>query len=282
MALDKLTLDKNLLDSVIELSHSSGEAILEVYHRAEGIEVDVKSDNSPVTAADLAAHALLDPGLKSLLPGVPVLSEESTLTDWDVRRQWERYWIIDPLDGTKEFIKRNGEFTVNIALIEKGVPVLGVVYVPVLGITYAGIHGQGAWKYEGDQVKSIQTRTIASLKASGRPVEVVASRNHGAVEVDELMARIGKELGAVETKNMGSSLKLCLVAEGEADLYPRLALTSEWDTAAAQAVVEAAGGKVIDVDFDILRYNTKDDILNPYFHVIGDVSFDWERLLKSE
>ncbi len=282
MTLDKLALDSALLENVIKLSREAGEAILEVYHRTEGIKVDVKSDDSPVTEADLAAHALLEPGLLSLLPEVPVLSEESTLTSWEVRRQWDRYWIIDPLDGTKEFINRNGEFTVNVALIENGVPVLGVVYVPVVGITYAGIAGQGAWKYEGDGKRAIQTRSIESLKANKRPVEVVASRNHGAEEVVSLMERIDAELGEVATKNMGSSLKLCLVAEGEADLYPRLALTSEWDTAAAQAVVEAAGGKVIDNNFEVLRYNTKDNILNPFFYVIGDVQFEWERLLQAD
>jgi len=210
---------------------------------------------------------------------VPILSEESTLPGWDVRRNWQRYWIVDPLDGTKEFIKRSGEFTVNIALVDNGVPVLGVVYVPVSGVTYAGIAGQGAWKYELGNETAIKTRRVATRKANGLPVEVVASRNHGAEEVNALMDRVGAELGEVATKNMGSSLKLCLVAEGEADLYPRLALTSEWDTAAAQAVVEAAGGKVIDADFNILRYNTKENILNPFFHVIGDPSFDWERLL---
>jgi 3'(2'), 5'-bisphosphate nucleotidase len=277
-----MALDKSLLEKVIELSRLAGEAILEVYQRPEGIQVETKSDDSPVTAADLAAHAILEPGLLPLLDGVPVLSEESTLTNWEERRSWERYWIIDPLDGTKEFIKRNGEFTVNVALIEKGVPVLGVVYVPVLGITYAGLQGHGAWKYEGDDVRAIQTRTVASLQAAKKPVEVVASRSHGADAVNALMDRVSEALGEVTTKNMGSSLKLCLVAEGEADLYPRLALTSEWDTAAAQAVVEAAGGKVVDNDLNILRYNTKEDILNPFFHVIGDPSFDWESLLKSD
>ena len=277
-----MALDKSLLDQVIELSHQAGAAILEVYHQAESIEVDIKSDDSPVTAADLAAHKILAPGLEPLLAGVPVLSEEASLTPWETRSQWDRYWIIDPLDGTKEFIKRNGEFTVNIALIEQGEPVLGVVYVPVLDITYAGVKGQGAWKYDESGSKAIQTRTIASRQAENLPVEVVASRSHGADAVNALMDRIGRELGGVDTKNMGSSLKLCLVAEGEADLYPRLALTSEWDTAAAQAVVEAAGGKVIDDQFQVMRYNTKDDILNPFFYVLGDSDYDWLSLLKDE
>ncbi len=274
-----MALNKALLNELIELSRQAGEAILQVYHQVDEIEITTKADDSPVTAADLAAHAIIEPGLVNLLDDVPILSEESTLPAWDVRRHWQRYWIVDPLDGTKEFIKRSGEFTVNIALVDNGVPVLGVVYVPVSGVTYAGIAGQGAWKYVDGIETAIQTRSIASRKSASLPVEVVASRNHGAEEVNALMARVSADLGEIATKNMGSSLKLCLIAEGEADLYPRLALTSEWDTAAAQAVVEAAGGKVIDADFNILRYNTKENILNPFFHVIGDRNFDWERLL---
>ena len=272
-------MDKQLLSQVVEISRQAGEAILEVYNRAEGFEVDSKSDDSPVTAADLAAHHILHPALMKLLPGVPVLSEESSLPPFSERGQWQRYWIIDPLDGTKEFIKRNGEFTVNVALIDNGVPVLGVVYVPVLDITYSGIQGVGAWKIVKGEEQPIKVRTLAELKASGKPAEVVASRSHGAEAVDNMLQKLTDELGPVETKNMGSSLKLCLVAEGEADLYPRLALTSEWDTAAAQAVVEAAGGKVMDIDFNVLRYNTKEDILNPFFYVVGDTEYDWQGLL---
>ena len=269
---------KNLLKTAINASVKGGHAIMEVY--ASDFAVEHKDDKSPLTLADKNCNEIIERFL--MKTNIPILSEEGAKVPFSERKNWEYSWLVDPLDGTKEFINRNGEFTVNIALIEKGVPVLGVVYVPVLGITYAGIIGQGAWKYEGDAKKSIQTRSIQSLKADQRPVEVVASRNHGAEEVVALMARIDAELGEVATKNMGSSLKLCLVAEGEADLYPRLALTSEWDTAAAQAVVEAAGGKVIDSNFDVLRYNTKENILNPFFYVIGDVSFDWERLLQQD
>jgi 3'(2'), 5'-bisphosphate nucleotidase len=207
------------------------------------------------------------------------LSEEGELPSWETRKNWNRYWIIDPLDGTKEFIKRNGEFTVNIALIENGEPVLGVVWVPALGIGYSGLKGAGALKYERDGSRPIHTRKMVASN-EGYTVGIVASRSHGAGAVDELLARIGGALGEVQLKNMGSSLKLCLVAEGEADLYPRLALTSEWDTAAAQAVVEAAGGQVLTDKLAVMRYNTKEDILNPFFHVIGDPSFDWHALLS--
>ncbi|WP_317929965.1 3'(2'),5'-bisphosphate nucleotidase CysQ [Halioxenophilus sp. WMMB6] len=274
-------MDKELLAQVVTISRTAGEAILEVYNRDSGFNVDAKADNSPVTEADLAAHKILHPALEALLPGVPVLSEESALPPFSERSSWDRYWIIDPLDGTKEFIKRNGEFTVNVALIDQGVPVLGVVYVPVLDITYSGIKGLGAWKVSQGEEQAIQVRTLAERQATGLPIEVVASRSHGADAVDAMLDKLTAALGPVDTKNMGSSLKLCLVAEGQADLYPRLALTSEWDTAAAQAVVEAAGGQVMDIDFNVLRYNTKDDILNPYFYVVGDSAYDWPALLSN-
>ena len=270
---------QEVLNAVVDLCQQAGEAILEVYASADGMNINSKADDSPVTAADLAAHAILEPGLTTLIDGVPVLSEEGTIPDFETRRQWQRYWIIDPLDGTKEFIKRNGEFTVNVALIDKGEPVLGVVYVPVLGITYTGVKGEGARKITPNSNTEIRVRSISEAQQQGG-VEVVASRTHGAEEVVALLQRIGDQLGQVETKNMGSSLKLCLVAEGAADIYPRLAPTCEWDTAAAQAVVEAAGGMVVDDQLKALRYNQKDSLLNPFFHVIGDPEFDWDSLLR--
>jgi 3'(2'), 5'-bisphosphate nucleotidase len=271
----------NLCNEVMALARKAGEEILHVYHRAEGMDIKAKGDDSPVTAADLAAHHVLKPGLEKLLPGVPVLSEESTLPDYETRKHWNRYWIIDPLDGTKEFIKRNGEFTVNIALVENHVPVLGVVYVPVLDLMYTGVRDLGAQKIANGQAETITTRALRPRLDQKQKIEVVASRSHGAEEVDRFISKITDKLGEVGLKNMGSSLKLCLVAEGAADIYPRLALTSEWDTAAAQAVVEAAGGKVIDLTLNVMRYNTKADILNPYFFVIGDPSFAWEKILST-
>jgi len=270
-----------LCQHVIQLARQAGAEILRVYHQAEGFAVDAKGDDSPVTAADLAAHHILKPGLERLIPGVPVLSEEARLPDFAVRKTWRRYWIIDPLDGTKEFIKRNGEFTVNIALIEDHVPVLGVVYVPVLDLMYTGIEGYGARKSQGGRTTPIHTRSMQERLDSRQKIDVVASRSHGADEVNRFLGKISSRLGEVGLKNMGSSLKLCLVAEGEADIYPRLAPTCEWDTAAAQAVVEAAGGKVIDIHLDEMRYNTKDAILNPHFYVIGDPDFDWEEILSA-
>lgn len=275
-------INEQLLDKTLLLARQAGEKILQVYNRDTKLAVDTKKDDSPVTEADLAAHAILKPGLEMLLPGVPVLSEESTLPLYPVRQGWSRYWIIDPLDGTKEFIKRNGEFTVNIALIERGVPVLGVVYVPVLDLAYTGIHGNAAYKISHGRKEKIRTRSMADRERMHLPLGVVASRSHGAEAVDRFLKKIANKLGDIELKNMGSSLKLCLVAEGAADIYPRLALTSEWDTAAAQAVVEAAGGKVLDINLDELRYNTKDDILNPFFYVIGDAEYPWEEILVAD
>ncbi|WP_444887471.1 3'(2'),5'-bisphosphate nucleotidase CysQ [Microbulbifer sp. VAAC004] len=275
-------MNKALLEQVIAICKNAGEAILEVYHSTAELEVDTKADDSPVTAADLAAHKILAPALAQLIDGVPVLSEEQEMPSFAERSQWQRYWIVDPLDGTKEFIRRTGEFTVNVALIENGEPVLGVVHVPVLDITYAGGKGDGAFKRTLSGDTEIHVRPLKPRLEAGDAVELVASRSHGAGAVDQLVERIESKLGAVVCKNMGSSLKLCLVAEGAADLYPRLAPTCEWDTAAAQAVVEAAGGTVVDDSFKLLRYNSKDSLLNPFFYVIGDASYDWQDLLNAE
>lgn len=270
-----------LVERVIEICTRAGEAILEVYNSSAELQVDTKADDSPVTAADLAAHKVLAPALAQLIDGVPVLSEEQEMPPYSERSQWARYWIVDPLDGTKEFIRRTGEFTVNVALIDNGEPVLGVVYVPVLDITYAGCKGAGAFKRTAEGERAISVRAVQPRIDAGEPVELVASRSHGAGAVDQLLERIESQLGRTGLKNMGSSLKLCLVAEGAADLYPRLAPTCEWDTAAAQAVVEAAGGSVVDDQFRLLRYNSKDSLLNPHFYVIGDPSFAWRELLTN-
>ena len=278
--MDQAVVNKEVVDEVVALCRRAGEAILEVYARSD-LGVEVKADESPLTAADLAAHHILADGLEGLLEGVPVLSEEAAAPPFSERSQWQRYWIIDPLDGTKEFIKRSGEFTVNVALVENHVPVLGVVHVPVSSVTYTGLSGEGAYKIEGDQPgQSIAVRTMSGRGGADKPVTVVASRSHGAGAVDDLLTALAKDLGHTDTCNMGSSLKLCLVAEGSADIYPRLAPTMEWDTAAAQAVVEAAGGQVLNFDLELLRYNEKDELLNPYFYVLGDTVFPWRDLLS--
>ena len=255
--------------ALLDIAGTAGRAILEVYH--QDFAVEHKDDSSPLTAADLAAHAAIVKGLGTLDPDTPILSEEAAATPYRVRAGWRRYWLIDPLDGTREFIKRNGEFTVNIALIEDGRPVLGVVHVPVSGVSYVGVDGQGAWKIEADGTpRPIRVRTSRPQR-----LRVAGSRSHAGDSLQAFLERIGEH----EIVSMGSSLKLCLVAEGAADIYPRLGPTSEWDTAAAQAVVEAAGGRVTDTQLQPLRYNTKESLLNPHFLVFGDRSEDWGRFV---
>ncbi len=257
------------LDAVRALSVRAGAKILEIYNTE--FSVANKDDKSPLTAADLASHRTIVEGLRQLTPDIPVLSEEGAGSAFEERSRWPRYWLIDPLDGTKEFIKRNGEFTVNIALIEDQVPVLGVVYVPVSGVTYAACRGKGALKSTPES----GDRAIHVRRLTGGPVAVVGSRSHGG---DSLNAFLDK-LGDHEIVSMGSSLKICLVAEGAADVYPRLGPTSEWDTAAAHCVVEQAGGQLTDLSMRRLRYNTKESMLNPHFLVFGDGGRDWSAYL---
>jgi len=274
-----MMIDERLLMQVNEIAQGAGDVIMEVYDRPGDLSVDSKTDDSPLTEADLAAHKLICASLMELTPHIPVLSEESEIPTMAVRSQWGRYWLVDPLDGTKEFVGRNGEFTVNIALIENHCPVLGVVYVPVSKVSYLGAKGVCAYKIEQRAEKqSIRVRTMADRVG---PTIVVASRRHGAEKLDRVLSIIQDKFGPCELANMGSSLKICLVAEGKADIYPRIALTSEWDTGAAQAVLEAAGGIVLDPQGIALRYNTKDSLLNPFFYAAGDVSAGWAKLIPA-
>ncbi|MDX1495917.1 MAG: 3'(2'),5'-bisphosphate nucleotidase CysQ [Salinisphaeraceae bacterium] len=255
-----------LLQPVVDISRRAGEKILKIY--ATDFDVEHKDDESPLTAADLAAHHCIIDGLRELTPDIPILSEEDGLPDFETRRSWKRYWIVDPLDGTKEFVQRNGDFTVNIALIEDGIAVLGVVHAPVHDASWFAAVGSGAWKQEKNgPLDAISTARVGDTQ------RIVASRNHRGEAVDALMERLPNATDI----SVGSSLKLCMVAEGKADLYPRLGPTSEWDTAAGQCVVEQAGGLVTTTDFLPLKYNSKDDILNPHFLVIGDPTFDWQQ-----
>jgi len=248
-----------LLPRIVELSHQAGAAIMAVY-RSGDTGVTSKADDSPLTLADMASHRTILAGLKKLAPNVPVLSEEAADIPYAERKNWTRYWLVDPLDGTKEFIKRNGEFTVNIALIENGEPVMGVVYAPVLEVCYSAARGKGAYVQRG-------TSAARPIKVqphqAGQTIKVVASRSHS----DARTAALLEKLGDHATVSMGSSLKFCLVAEGEAHVYPRLGPTMEWDTAAAHAIVNEAGGTVCDSAGRELRYN-KEDLHNPEFFVL--------------
>ncbi len=245
-------------DPIRALARAAGEAIMQVY--AGDFAIEHKADDSPVTEADLAAHRIILAGLTALTPSIPVLTEEGGLPAWAERQQWSRYWLVDPLDGTREFVKRNGEFSVNIALIEQHAPVLGVVYAPALGLEYAAVHGVGSWRFHPEGREE---------RLSVRPVPAVPtlalSRSHGSKKEQALI----DALGTVEIVRCGSALKTCLVAAGEADLYPRFGPTSEWDTAASQCVLEAAGGQLVDLAGNRLGYNHKDCMLNPSFVAFG-------------
>ena len=227
---------------------------MQVYEGQKPLEATHKSDDSPVTAADIAAHTIILKGLQALTPEIPVLSEEDPQT-WETRQHWQRYWLVDPLDGTKEFLKRNGEFTVNIALIENGKAVMGVVFAPVLNVMYSAAEGK-AWKEENGVRSQIHVR-------DARPPLVVISRSHGDDELKEYLHQLGEH----QTTSIGSSLKFCLVAEGQAQLYPRFGPTNIWDTAAGHAVAAAAGAHVHDWQGKPLDYTPRESFLNPGFRV---------------
>ena len=245
--------------NLVSIAEQAGQAILNIYQQ-DDFQEQIKSDNSPLTAADLASHNLIVEQLQQLTPDTPILSEESADIPWEERKSWNKYWLIDPLDGTKEFIKRNGEFTVNIALIENHQPILGVVHAPVPNQTWYGEQGKPAIKITNGKNGTIQVKP----HQQGETWKVGGSRSHAGDSLKQYL----QELDEHELISMGSSIKLCLVAEGKAHIYPRLGPTSEWDTAAAHAVVNAAGGEVINHETDEkLLYNAKDLILNPFFVV---------------
>lgn len=248
----------SLLPEVVSVARSAGEQVMAI-NRDGIVDSFSKKDGSPVTEADLVSQEIIVKGLEKIVPRLPIISEESASVPFDERRYWTRYWLVDPLDGTREFVKRTGEFTINIALIEDSFPVLGVVYAPVIGKIYYAAKGMGAFCESGGKVEK-----LAVAQRCGEVTRVVASRSHRG----ERLGAYLEKLGDFEEVSMGSSLKFCLVAEGSADLYPRLGPTMEWDTAAAQCVVEEAGGKVADLSGNRLRYN-KADLHNPDFVVYG-------------
>ena len=249
-----------LIQGVIQLVHQAGDAILPFW-RAD-VAVTAKADDSPVTAADLAAHHVLVDGLTALDPSIAVLSEEDANIAQHVRAGWTRWWLVDPLDGTKEFISGSEEFTVNVALIEHGRVVFGVVSMPTSGRCYYGGAGIGAWRADGEQIKPIRVRTVMP---AGESLTVVASRRHSSPEQEALLAGLREHLGELTLTSVGSSLKFCLLAEGAADCYPRLAPTSQWDTAAAQGVLEGAGGVVLQLDGQPFTYPARESLLNASF-----------------
>ena len=266
-----------LRDEVIAVAREAAAEILRVYDT--GFDVERKADDSPLTAADLAAHRCIVDRLERLTPDIPVLSEESADTiATSVRRTWPRLWVVDPLDGTREFVKRNGEFTVNIALVEDGEVVFGVIQAPVTGALWHGARGRGAFRRGGDRDVELRTRVPARA-----PLRVAGSRSHRNPRTEALMERIASGMGVdSEPVALGSSLKFCRLAEGGMDVYPRFGPTSEWDTAAGQAILEAAGGCVLDPRGRPFRYNQRDTLLNGDFIALGDPGLPWRDWLPVE
>lgn len=260
-----------LVGEIKQICCLAGDKILEIYET--DFSVEKKQDDSPLTAADMAAHNAICNALSSLTPSTPILSEESSHISFSERRSWNQYWLVDPLDGTREFVKRNGEFSVNIALIEKHRSILGVIHIPVTGISYTASMGNGAYKHEQNK---IPTR-ISARKTNFDNITVAGSRSHGNEQQQAFIANLKEP----EILAIGSSLKFCLVAEGVADIYPRFGPTSEWDTAAAQCIVEESGAIVVDTNFNTLKYNTKESLLNPSFLVIADNDFNWNQYLRN-
>jgi 3'(2'), 5'-bisphosphate nucleotidase len=258
-------LDKALREEVVVLAQDAAAAILGIYD--SDFAVQHKDDNSPLTAADLAAHRCIVEGLARITPDIPVLSEESAHeVSVEERRSWPRLWVVDPLDGTREFVKRNGEFTVNIALIENGIAVFGVVQAPVTGQLWHGGATLGAFHREQGRDIPLRARVPATA-----PLRVAASRSHRDGRTQAFIDRMGE----TEPLGLGSSLKFCRIAEGGLDVYPRFGPTNEWDTAAGQCVLEGAGGALLDPQGRPFRYNQRDTVLNGDFIALGDVSLPW-------
>jgi 3'(2'), 5'-bisphosphate nucleotidase len=258
--METLTLNNIQISDIIDIAKKAGTEILEVYNQK--FDYELKEDKSPLTEADKRSHNLITSALKAKYPDIPILSEESKSVDYTTRKNWNPFWLVDPLDGTKEFIKKNGEFTVNIALIQDNKPILGVVYIPVYNITYYAIKGEGSYK---------QDKANTPLKLTGKTtietdkLVIIGSRSHATQELMDFVEEKKKEFKEVEFISAGSSLKLCYIAEGKADIYPRLGPTMEWDTAAAQIVVEESGKTVKKYQSrDDLTYN-KPNLLNDWF-----------------
>jgi 3'(2'), 5'-bisphosphate nucleotidase len=264
-------LTPDMREGVLAIARTAADEILSVYDGE--FAVDHKDDRSPLTAADLAAHHAIVDGLRQLTPDIPVLSEESAHeVPAERRRRWPRLWVVDPLDGTREFIKRNGEFTVNIALVEHGVATFGVVLAPVTGVAWHGGAAMGSCRRSAEGERELHVRAPAAA-----PLRVAASRSHRDARTEAFLGAMGD----IEPVGLGSSLKFCLIAEGGLDAYPRFGPTSEWDTAAAQAVLEGAGGRVVDLQGRPFRYNQRDTILNGEFIALGDPALPWRTWLAA-
>jgi 3'(2'), 5'-bisphosphate nucleotidase len=259
-------MQRNVIDvlQLVDIARKAGVEIMKIY--ATDFSVERKSDNSPLTEADRKSNAVILEALKKDYSGIPYISEETKQTPYSERKNWTKFWLIDPIDGTKEFIKKNGEFTVNIALIEDGVPVIGVVHAPALDKTYYGLEGQGSFAWNATSKSFEQIRNTGHYQQKSKVV-VVASRSHLTDETLVFVEKLKSQGKEVEFISSGSSLKFCLVAEGKADVYPRFGPTMEWDTGAAHAVALYAGKNVINVETGLPLIYNKENLLNPYFIV---------------
>ena len=267
--IDHNQLPELLLD-IDKIARMAGKKILEIYET--DFSIANKEDNSPLTTADTAAHKIICQGLSHLTPGIPILSEESSHIDFSERQKWKQYWLVDPLDGTREFIKRNGEFSVNIALVDEHKSILGVINIPTTDISYMATINFGAYKSDHkNEMEKIYVR-----KTNKDDITIAGSRSHGNQKQKSFISSIKN----AKVLSIGSSQKFCLVAEGKADIYPRFGPTSEWDTAAAQCIVEQSGGSVVDENLNPIVYNTKDSLINPSFLVIADKTFDWIQYIR--
>jgi 3'(2'), 5'-bisphosphate nucleotidase len=265
---------------VIELAKSAGEAILTIYNRSDFTTVVEKDDESPLTEADLAANQILCKGLPAILD-VPVISEETTLPNQETRSQWERFWLVDPLDGTKEFIDRNGEFTVNIALIEQGEPIFGLIYIPVTGECFYGGDDKAFKKMGDEPATPIKASSPSAQLREHNHVRVFCSRRHATDDLDRLCDRLKDKLGNVERIPTGSALKLAYLADGQGELYPRFGNVSEWDIAAGHAILRCVGGDILSRQYEPIKYGSKPSMVVPGFMALGSVDFDWRPILLS-
>ena len=252
-----ISLNQEYIEKLIKISKNAGDAIMEVYN--SNFSHQIKEDLSPLTKADTLSNNIICENLKVITPDIPILSEENSDIPFNIRSSWEQYWLVDPLDGTKEFIKKNGEFTVNIALIENNKPIFGIIHIPLKKETFWGSKTEGSFYMKGNNQKT----KLSVEKRNRSQVRIVASRSHPSKMIDTLLEKIGEY--KIITK--GSSLKFCLIAKGEADIYPRLGPTSEWDIAAGHAIVKFAGGTLLTIEREPIRYNLTENNLNPYFIV---------------
>ena len=259
---------ENLLE-IVNISVDAGEVILNYYN--ESVDVIYKDDESPLTKADLASHKIITDSIKKITPDIPILSEEEFI-DWKIRKKWKKYWLIDPLDGTKEFIKKNDEFTVNIALIENNRPILGVIYTPALNELFYSIKNFGSYKILTKKKLNTlkEAKRISINKKKSNKIKIVGSRSHSNPILDKW---VNKNFNEFDILQKGSSLKFCLIAEGSADIYPRFGPTSEWDIAAGHIILEEAGGKLKSIDNKEILYNEKENILNPEFFAYSNIDF---------